>query len=103
MFVELGFGALLALLLVLVFSAVRILREYERGGGVPTRALLASQGAVLGKHELDELLAGRERLNTDIQQVLDAQTDVWGIKVANVEIEHVDLNESMIRAKSQLR
>ncbi|VVN65961.1 hypothetical protein PS726_00093 [Pseudomonas fluorescens] len=54
--------------------------------------------AVLGKHELDELLAGRERLNTDIQRVLDAQTDAWGIKVANVEIKHVDLNESMIRA-----
>ena len=54
--------------------------------------------AVLGKHELDELLAERERLNMDIQQVLDAQTDAWGIKVANVEIKHVDLNESMIRA-----
>ena len=54
--------------------------------------------AVLGKHELDELLAERERLNLDIQQVLDAQTDAWGIKVANVEIKHVDLDESMIRA-----
>ncbi|VXA95972.1 conserved hypothetical protein [Pseudomonas sp. 8AS] len=54
--------------------------------------------AVLGKHELDQLLAERERLNADIQQVLDAQTDAWGIKVANVEIKHVDLNESMIRA-----
>ncbi|WP_079204382.1 MULTISPECIES: slipin family protein [Pseudomonas] len=54
--------------------------------------------AVLGKHELDEILAERERLNVDIQQVLDAQTDAWGIKVANVEIKHVDLDESMIRA-----
>ncbi|HYD80292.1 MAG TPA: slipin family protein [Paucimonas sp.] len=54
--------------------------------------------AVLGKHELDEMLAERERLNMDIQQVLDAQTDAWGIKVANVEIKHVDLDESMIRA-----
>ena len=54
--------------------------------------------AVLGKHELDEMLAERERLNVDIQQVLDAQTDAWGIKVANVEIKHVDLDESMIRA-----
>lgn len=54
--------------------------------------------AVLGKHELDELLAERERLNLDIQKVLDAQTDSWGIKVSNVEIKHVDLNESMIRA-----
>lgn len=54
--------------------------------------------AVLGKHELDDMLAERERLNIDIQQVLDAQTDAWGIKVANVEIKHVDLDESMVRA-----
>ncbi|HET7097404.1 MAG TPA: slipin family protein [Casimicrobiaceae bacterium] len=54
--------------------------------------------AVLGKHELDELLAERERLNSDIQRVLDAQTDAWGVKVSTVEIKHVDLNESMIRA-----
>jgi len=54
--------------------------------------------AVLGKHELDEMLAEREKLNLDIQRILDAQTDAWGIKVTNVEIKHVDLNESMIRA-----
>ena len=54
--------------------------------------------AVLGKHELDQLLAERERLNLDIQRVLDVQTDAWGIKVSNVEIKHVDLNETMIRA-----
>ncbi len=54
--------------------------------------------AVLGKHELDQLLAERERLNADIQEVLDAQTDAWGIKVTNVEIKHVDLNENMVRA-----
>lgn len=54
--------------------------------------------AVLGKHELDEMLAERERLNADIQQVLDAQTDAWGIKVSNVEIKHVDINETMVRA-----
>jgi regulator of protease activity HflC (stomatin/prohibitin superfamily) len=54
--------------------------------------------SVLGKHELDDMLAERERLNLDIQQVLDAQTDTWGIKVSNVEIKHVDLDESMIRA-----
>ncbi|MGH8332390.1 MAG: slipin family protein, partial [Pseudomonas sp.] len=172
MFVEFGFGTLLVLFLALLFSAVRILREYERGVvfqlgrfwkvkgpglillipmvqqlvrvdlrtvvlDVPTQDVITRDNvsvkvnaviyfrvldpqkaiiqvedflmatsqlaqttlrAVLGKHELDELLAGRERLNTDIQQVLDAQTDAWGIKVANVEIKHVDLNESMIRA-----
>jgi len=54
--------------------------------------------SVLGKHELDEMLAEREKLNLDIQQALDAQTDGWGIKVSNVEIKHVDLNETMIRA-----
>ena len=53
---------------------------------------------VLGKHELDEMLAERERLNTDVQRILDEQTDAWGIKVANVEIKHIDLDESMIRA-----
>jgi regulator of protease activity HflC (stomatin/prohibitin superfamily) len=53
--------------------------------------------AVLGKHQLDEMLAEREKLNRDIQDVLDAQTDAWGIKVSNVEIKHVDLNENMVR------
>jgi regulator of protease activity HflC (stomatin/prohibitin superfamily) len=54
--------------------------------------------SVLGKHELDEMLAERDKLNNDIQEILDSQTDAWGIKVANVEIKHVDINESMIRA-----
>ena len=53
---------------------------------------------MLGKHELDALLAEREQLNADIQKTLDAQTDAWGIKVSNVEIKHVDINETMIRA-----
>jgi regulator of protease activity HflC (stomatin/prohibitin superfamily) len=57
--------------------------------------------SVLGKHELDELLSEREQLNLDIQTVLDAQTDAWGIKVSIVEIKHVDLNESMVRAIAQ--
>lgn len=54
--------------------------------------------SVLGQHELDELLAERERLNLDIQEILDKQTDQWGIKVGNVEIKHVDIDESMVRA-----
>ncbi len=54
--------------------------------------------SVLGKHELDEMLAERDKLNHDIQRILDEQTDAWGIKVANVEIKHVDIDESMIRA-----
>jgi len=54
--------------------------------------------SVLGKHELDEMLAERDKLNADVQEILDIQTDVWGIKVANVEIKHVDIDESMVRA-----
>lgn len=54
--------------------------------------------SVLGQHELDDMLAERDRLNADVQAILDKQTEAWGVKVANVEIKHVDLNESMIRA-----
>ncbi len=54
--------------------------------------------SVLGQHELDEMLAGRDKLNSDIQKILDRQTDAWGIKVSNVEIKHIDLNETMVRA-----
>lgn len=54
--------------------------------------------SVLGGHELDEMLSEREKLNSDIQDILDKQTDIWGIKIANVEIKHIDLDESMIRA-----
>ncbi|MGD8976214.1 MAG: slipin family protein [Gammaproteobacteria bacterium] len=54
--------------------------------------------SVLGQHELDEMLSERDKLNADIQAILDRQTDAWGIKVSNVEIKHVDLDESMIRA-----
>jgi len=166
------YGALIALFLFLLFSSVRILREYQRGvvfmlgrfwrvkgpglviliPGIqqmvtvdlrvvtmdvppqdvisrdnvsvkvnavvffrvvdPQKAIIqveqylvaTSQLAqttlrvVLGKHELDEMLAERERLNLDIQRILDAQTDAWGIKVTNVEIKHVDLNDTMVRA-----
>ncbi|WP_267273497.1 slipin family protein [Pseudomonas putida] len=172
MFMQVGFGAVLIVLTILVLSAFRILREYERGvvfqlgrfwqvkgpGLIllipviqqmvrvdlrtvvldvppqdvitrdnvsvkvnavlyfrvldPQKAIIQVEDflmatsqlaqttlrAVLGKHELDELLAEREQLNLDIRHVLDAQTDAWGIKVANVEIKHVDLNESMVRA-----
>ncbi|QCI10133.1 slipin family protein [Pseudomonas putida] len=172
MFMQVGFAAVLIVLAMLLLSAFRILREYERGvvfqlgrfwqvkgpGLIllipvvqqmvrvdlrtvvldvppqdvitrdnvsvkvnavvyfrvldPQKAIIQVEDflvatsqlaqttlrAVLGKHELDELLAEREQLNSDIRLVLDAQTDAWGIKVANVEIKHVDLNESMVRA-----
>ena len=54
--------------------------------------------SVLGQHELDDMLAARDKLNADIQRILDDQTDAWGIKVSNVELKHVDIEESMIRA-----
>jgi regulator of protease activity HflC (stomatin/prohibitin superfamily) len=57
--------------------------------------------SILGQHELDEMLSQRDKLNADIQQILDQATDAWGIKVANVEIKHVDLDETMIRAMAK--
>lgn len=172
MFANFGFGTLVIILVVVLFTTFRILREYERGvvfllgrfhkvkgpgliviiPGIqkmvrvdlrtvvmdvpsqdvisrdnvsvkvnavvyfrvvdPQRAIIQVENflaatsqfaqttlrSVLGKHELDEMLAERERLNMDIQKALDIQTDAWGIKVSNVEIKHVDIDESMIRA-----
>ncbi|OOY98518.1 hypothetical protein BOW28_03700 [Solemya velum gill symbiont] len=57
--------------------------------------------SVLGQHELDDMLAAREQLNADIQNILDAETDAWGIKVSNVELKHVDLDDRMIRAMAK--
>ena len=170
--IDIGFAGILALVIIFLASALRILREYERGvvfqlgrfwkvkgpglviivPGIqqmvrvdlrivtlevpsqdviscdnvsvkvsavvyfrvmdPEKAIIQVEHylaatsqlaqttlrAVLGKHQLDEMLAEREKLNMDIQKILDAQTDAWGIKVTAVEIKQVDLNESMIRA-----
>jgi regulator of protease activity HflC (stomatin/prohibitin superfamily) len=57
--------------------------------------------SVLGRHELDEMLSERDKLNADIQKIVDMQTDSWGVKVANVEIKHIDLNETMVRAMAK--
>lgn len=76
-------------------QAIINVENYMEATGQMAQTTLRS---VLGQHELDELLAERDRLNSDIQKILDAATDVWGIKVGNVEIKHVDLNENMIRA-----
>jgi regulator of protease activity HflC (stomatin/prohibitin superfamily) len=54
--------------------------------------------SVLGKHDLDEMLSERDKLNKDLQEMLDVQTDAWGVKVSNVEVKHVDINETMVRA-----
>ena len=76
-------------------QAIINVENYMEATGQMAQTTLRS---VLGQHELDQLLAERDRLNGDIQKILDAATDVWGIKVANVEIKHVDIDESMIRA-----
>jgi regulator of protease activity HflC (stomatin/prohibitin superfamily) len=168
-------GVIVALLVVLIASAIRVMREYERGVifflgrfykvkgpgliivipviqtaervdlrlvtmDVPTQDVISQDNvsvqvnavvyfrvmdpekavinveqfyaatsqlaqttlrSVLGKHDLDEMLSERDRLNADIQDILDKQTDQWGIKVSNVEIKHVDLDDSMIRAIAQ--
>jgi regulator of protease activity HflC (stomatin/prohibitin superfamily) len=76
-------------------QAIINVESYMEATGQMAQTTLRS---VLGQHELDELLAERERLNSDLQKILDAATDVWGIKVGHVEIKHVDIDESMIRA-----
>lgn len=76
-------------------KAIINVEDYMEATGQLAQTTLRS---VLGQHELDELLAERDRLNEDIQVILDRHTDQWGIKVANVEIKHVDIDESMIRA-----
>ena len=76
-------------------NAIINVENYMEATGQLAQTTLRS---VLGQHELDELLAEREKLNNDVQDILDKQTDQWGIKVSNVEIKHVDIDESMIRA-----
>jgi regulator of protease activity HflC (stomatin/prohibitin superfamily) len=75
-------------------SVIQVVRFLEATSQLAQTTLRS----VLGKHELDELLAEREKLNLDIQRTLDMQTDAWGIKVSTVEIKHVDINETMVRA-----
>jgi regulator of protease activity HflC (stomatin/prohibitin superfamily) len=76
-------------------DAIINVENYHEATGQLAQTTLRS---VLGQHELDEMLAERDKLNADIQKILDEQTDAWGIKVSNVELKHVDLNENMIRA-----
>jgi regulator of protease activity HflC (stomatin/prohibitin superfamily) len=76
-------------------KAVIQVEQYEAATSQLAQTTLRS---VVGQHDLDQMLAERERLNAEIQRILDAQTDAWGIKVSNVELKHIDLNENMIRA-----
>jgi regulator of protease activity HflC (stomatin/prohibitin superfamily) len=81
-----------------VVDPQRAIIQVERYYDATSQLAQTTLRSVLGQHELDEMLAERDKLNKDIQEILDKQTDAWGIKVANVEIKHVDIDESMIRA-----
>ncbi|CAN7653476.1 slipin family protein [Variovorax sp. LjRoot84] len=87
-----------AVLYFRVIDAEKAVIQVEKYLEATSQLAQTTLRAVLGKHELDDLLSERERLNLDIQKILEAQTDIWGIKVTNVEIKHVDLNENMVRA-----
>jgi len=81
-----------------VIDSVRAVTQVENFMAATSQLAQTTLRSVLGKHELDEMLQERDKLNQDIQQILDLQTEAWGIKVANVEIKHVDVDSSMIRA-----
>ncbi|WOI54146.1 slipin family protein [Parvularcula sp. LCG005] len=81
-----------------VIDAVRAVVQVENYQTATSQLAQTTLRSVLGKHELDEMLQERDKLNKDIQHILDEQTEAWGIKVANVEIKHVDVDGSMIRA-----
>ena len=81
-----------------VIDPERAIIQVENFHAATSQLAQTTLRSVLGQHELDEMLAERDKLNVDIQKILDKHTDAWGIKVANVEIKHVDIDESMIRA-----
>jgi len=89
---------------VLYFRVVdpqRVIIQVEDYYAATSQLAQTTLRSVLGKHELDEMLAERDKLNTDIQRILDAATDAWGIKVTSVEIKHVDIDPTMVRAIAQ--
>jgi len=81
-----------------VIDAVRAIVQVENYMAATSQLAQTTLRSVLGKHDLDEMLQARDKLNNDIQEILDQQTEAWGIKVSNVEIKHVDVDASMIRA-----
>jgi len=87
-----------AVLYFRVIDPERAIIQVEDYYGATSQLAQTTLRSVLGQHDLDDMLAERDKLNADIQNILDSQTDAWGIKVANVEIKHVDIDESMIRA-----
>ncbi len=90
-----------AVLYFRVVSPEKAIIQVERYLDATSQLAQTTLRAVLGKHDLDDMLSEREKLNHDIQAILDTQTEAWGIKVTNVEIKHIDLNETMVRAIAQ--
>jgi regulator of protease activity HflC (stomatin/prohibitin superfamily) len=87
-----------AVLYYRVIDSVRAIVQVENYMVATSQLAQTTLRSVLGKHDLDEMLQERDKLNKDIQAILDVQTEAWGIKVSNVEIKHVDVDSSMIRA-----
>jgi regulator of protease activity HflC (stomatin/prohibitin superfamily) len=87
-----------AVLYFRVMDAEKAIIQVEEFYEATSQLAQTTLRSVLGQHDLDQMLAERAQLNTDIQKILDERTDAWGIKVANVEIKHIDLNETMVRA-----
>ncbi|MGD8641459.1 MAG: slipin family protein [Gammaproteobacteria bacterium] len=87
-----------AVLYFRVIDPERAIIQVENFYAATSQLAQTTLRSVLGQHELDDMLAERDKLNADIQTILDKQTDAWGIKVANVEIKHVDIDETMVRA-----
>jgi len=87
-----------AVLYYRIVDAERAVIQVENFQAATSQLAQTTLRSVLGKHDLDEMLSERDKLNSDIQEILDEQTDDWGIKVSNVEIKHVDIDESMVRA-----
>lgn len=81
-----------------VVDAEKAVIQVENHHMATSQLVQATLRSVLGKHDLDEMLSERDKMNDDIQEILDTQSDTWGIKVRNVEIKHVDIDESLIRA-----
>jgi regulator of protease activity HflC (stomatin/prohibitin superfamily) len=87
-----------AVLYYRVVDPERVIIKVEDFTAATSQLAQTTLRSVLGKHDLDEMLTERDKLNADIQEILDQQTDAWGIKVTNIEIKDIDLNENMVRA-----
>ncbi|MBR2818540.1 MAG: slipin family protein [Reyranella sp.] len=81
-----------------VLDAEKAIIQVEAFDQATSQLAQTTLRSVVGQHELDQMLAERDRLNADVQRILDEQTDAWGIKVSNVELKHIDLDEKMVRA-----